>query len=229
MFRLHVVLDNSRTWVDYAPAWVTAVAALVTVFVAILIARNQNKLQETLAKKQTDLQEAQLKKDLFDRRFIVFTDTLDFIGMVIRNDGDIVLEGPEYRHFLETTQKAGMLFGADVRSYLKGVTETTTNLYVSARGRGRAIQSFRLVQIENCNLASVRVLFSPVGRFMNEDSASLSVKDDGAAASRRKRILSNRRAKDRWRITDLLIPSGRKVARRRRNAITGHHGERGGN
>jgi hypothetical protein len=141
MFRLHVVLDDAKSWIDYAPAWVTAAAALVTVFVAILIARNQNKLQETLAKRQTDLQEAQLKKDLFDRRFTIFTDTLDFIGMVLRNNGEFVLEGPEYRHFLETTQKAGMLFGADVRSYLKSVIETAKDLYVSARGRASAIQS----------------------------------------------------------------------------------------
>jgi len=75
MFPFHVVLDQPRTWLDYLPC-VTALAALTTVVVAICIARNQSEMQKEQVKLQTmqlDLQARELKKDLFDRRFAVFT------------------------------------------------------------------------------------------------------------------------------------------------------------
>jgi len=88
ILQLHVVLDQPKGWLDYITALsalgtvVAAVAALIAVNVTRSIARNQNKLQEALANKQFDIQksqqellERQLRKDLFDRRFAVFTDT----------------------------------------------------------------------------------------------------------------------------------------------------------
>ena len=141
MLQIHVLLDEAKSWIDYVPPLVTALAALGTVVVAVRISNNQNSLQRILAERQLDMQERQLKKDLFDRRFTIFTETLDFIGLVLRNDGDIVLEGEEYRHFRQTMLKAGMLFGADVRNYLKGLDETARELYVSAKGRVQAVAS----------------------------------------------------------------------------------------
>jgi hypothetical protein len=144
MLQLHVSVDQAKDWLDYVAPVATAfgaLAAIGTVAVALRISNNQNRLQTMLADRQLDMQERQLKKDLFDRRFAIFTDTLEFIGLVLRNDGNIVLEGQEYRHFREAMQKAGMLFGTDVRNYLNGLDKTARDLYVSAQGRGQAVQS----------------------------------------------------------------------------------------
>ncbi len=146
MLQLHVVLDQSKNWLDYVPSWVTAVAALLTVFVAVLIARNQSKIQKKLAEKQIEIQksqmeqqERQLKKDLFDRRFAVFDGVLDFISYVLREDGNIRLVGPgEYKRFCDRREMAKMLFGDDVNKYLADVDEVARNLYVSAKGRDKA-------------------------------------------------------------------------------------------
>ena len=88
MFQLHVIVDGAKNWLDYSPPWITSGAALITVIVAVVIARNQNRLQKTLAEKQIELQrsqldqqERQLKKDLFDRRFAVYLGVRDFIGL----------------------------------------------------------------------------------------------------------------------------------------------------
>jgi hypothetical protein len=49
------------------------------------------------------------------------------------------LQGAEYRAFVETAQKARVLFGADVRDYLNEVNETAKDLYVAADDRDRAL------------------------------------------------------------------------------------------
>lgn len=140
MFQLHVVLDQGKNWLDYVPPCITAVAALSTVLVALRIARNQNKLQTDLAKMQLAQQERQLKKDLFDRRFAVFVNVLDFVSYVLQENGKIQLAGPgKYRDFWESMEKAEMLFGADVNEYLADVDKTARAFYVSAQGLDKAI------------------------------------------------------------------------------------------
>ena len=147
MFQLHVVLDQPRIWLDFVPPWVTAVAALTTVVVAVVIARNQNRLQKAMADKQVEIQNMQLeqqsrqlKKDLFDRRFAVFTEVLEFISYVLRENGKVQLTGPgQYRQFWESMERAEMLFGVDVNQYLADVDQTARAFYVSAQGRDKAI------------------------------------------------------------------------------------------
>ena len=149
MFQFHIVLDQPKEWLDYVTPLGTllaAAAAIITVIVARGIAHNQNKLQETLAARQLDLQKAQLeqqerqlKKDLFDRRFTVFTDTGEFISFVLRQNGNISLNSGEYTQFWQTSEKAEMLFGADIREYLEDVQKTAGEFYVTAQGREKAV------------------------------------------------------------------------------------------
>jgi hypothetical protein len=166
MFQFHVVLDQGRNWLDYVAPLGTVLAAAAatgTVFVALRIANNQNRLQKTLMDRQHDLQERELKKDLFDRRFLIFTDSLEFTGFVLRNNGDIVLEGAEYRHFREAMQKAGMLFGGDVGSYLNDLDKTVRDLYVSAKGRSRAVAGGDVAAIDqHGELLSHLIKLAPV-------------------------------------------------------------------
>ncbi len=102
-------------WISALPSLIAAVAAAITVFVALRIAENQNKLQTALADKQIEIQARQLKKDLFDRRFAVFIEAAEFIGYVLQENGKIELVGPgKYRRFRESMEVAQMLFGEDV-------------------------------------------------------------------------------------------------------------------
>jgi hypothetical protein len=137
MLQLHVVLDQPKNWLEYAPQCVTAFAAAITVFVAIFIARNQGRLQKALAEMQLEQQARQLKWNLFDRRFAVFAGVLEFISYVVQKNGVIELAGPgQYREFRECMETAEMLFGNDVIKYLEDVDETAREFYVSARRRG---------------------------------------------------------------------------------------------
>lgn len=137
---LHVVLDNSKDWLDYVPSLITAVASLTAVIVAFVIAHNQNRLQATLASRQDDLQERQLKKDLFDRRFAVFNEALAFISYVLRENGKIELTGPgPYRRFRESMDAAEMLFGPHVNDYLSKVDQTAREFWASAHALECAI------------------------------------------------------------------------------------------
>jgi hypothetical protein len=151
MFQVHVILDQPKYWLDYVTPLGTvlaSVAALLAMLVARRIARNQDALQKELANRQIDLQKEQLeeqkrqlKKDLFDRRFAVFADTGDFIGYVLRENGNICLTGTEYRQFRQAMAKAEVLFGAQVREYLEDVHKTAGDFYVSAKGLDRAAQA----------------------------------------------------------------------------------------
>jgi hypothetical protein len=142
------VVDQQNNWFDHLPQWITAVASLIAVLVAFLIAKNQNRLQKTLAdsqreiqieqialqKMQLEQQAQQLKKDLLDRRFEVFTAVDCFITYVIRSNGKIELVGPgEYRQWREIMERAQMLFGEEVYKYLGTVDKTARDLYVVVR------------------------------------------------------------------------------------------------
>ncbi len=133
MFQLHIVLDQGGL-LDYVvplAAALTATAAIWTVIVARTIARNQNNLQTTLAGRQEQLQERQLRKDLYDRRFKVFTDTGDFIRPVLSSPTAFCPQSDEYRRFEETMQHATFLFGTEVRAYLEDVRGTTVGVWAS--------------------------------------------------------------------------------------------------
>lgn len=150
--QLHVVLDQPKGWIDYVMAALGALGALGTVVAAAAalkavnvtrsIAGKQSKLQETLANKQFDLQKAQqellerqLRKDLYDRRFTVFTDTGQFMRPVLSSPNGFTPEADEYRRFGETVQNAEMLFGPEVCKYLEDVDRTAVGRWASNQRR----------------------------------------------------------------------------------------------
>jgi hypothetical protein len=101
------------------------------VVVTLRIARNQIASQETLASRQREQLERDLKKDLFDRRFRIFTDTAEFMRPILSSPSAFTPQSDEHRRFQETMQTAGMLFGADVREYLEDVEATAVGLSAS--------------------------------------------------------------------------------------------------
>jgi hypothetical protein len=164
MFPFHVFVDEAKSWLDYAPAWVTAVAALGTVIVALRIAHNQNRLQKTLAERQLEIQSEQIKlakmqldqqahqltKDLFDRRFAIFTAVEDFITWVIRSDGDIEFFGPgEYRNWREAVEKAQMLFGEEVIDYMEVADKAARDLYVVVKKMAKNSADMQAIDDQN--------------------------------------------------------------------------------
>ena len=81
-----------------------------------------------MATRQNDLQARQLRKDLFDRRFAVYSGTREFLNFVQQRDGEKVIHGPEYYQWRETLEKAEMLFGPEVLAYLREVDEAARNM-----------------------------------------------------------------------------------------------------
>lgn len=131
MFQFYVVLDQPKNWHEYVPPWVTAVAAVLAVVGAIVIACKQNSLQKTLAKMQLEQSERQRKMGLFFLRRKVFTDTREFMEPIQRTASAFAPESDEYMKFFKTVQNAEMLFGPEVRKYLKDVNKTTMDLWGS--------------------------------------------------------------------------------------------------
>jgi hypothetical protein len=109
-----------------APIIVSIIAIGISLWVAI---------------EQLKIQKRQLKKDLFDRRFVVYTDTRDFLNYVGQMDGRIILQGPEYHHFLESVEKAEMLFPATVHQYLKEIVMQAGELYAYRFKEAKAIST----------------------------------------------------------------------------------------
>jgi hypothetical protein len=142
----HFVLDGPKDWL---PPWISAVASLLAVIAASVIAWSQSKLQRMLAERQNSLQQTQLgqqarqlKQDLFDRRFAVLSETIDFLSHVLRENGKIETVGPgPYRQFRDAMVKAEMLFGSDVNEYLSLVNRTVLELASAVKWLDDAIRS----------------------------------------------------------------------------------------
>ena len=99
--------------------------------VAALAALKAVGATRDIAQKQLDLQERQLRKDLYDRRFAVYRQTAEFLRPILGSPSSFRVESDESRKFAEAVQDAGMLFGADVCRYLKDVNTTAVDLWAS--------------------------------------------------------------------------------------------------
>ena len=108
-----------KNWVDMFAAFAPIVVSILAIGISIWVATRQN-----------DLQARQLRKDLFDRRFAVYTGTREFLNFVQQRDGEKLLQGPEYGQWAETIERAEMLFGPEVLVYLREVDMAARNLYV---------------------------------------------------------------------------------------------------
>ena len=124
----HVIVDQPRGWLDYISAIGAfgTVLAAVAALVAVIVTRG-------VAKRQLDLQERGLRKDLFDRRYAVFLDTGEFLRPLLSSPSIFSAESDEYRRFGETAQKAEMLFGkcSEVCKYLAEINKTAASLSYS--------------------------------------------------------------------------------------------------
>lgn len=104
-------------------------ASLILSIVGVFVSFVAICISLWIANQQRELQERQLRKDLFDRRFDIYTKTREFMAYVAREDGKITLTGPEYREFQETMERAEMLCEA-AHAYLAEVDKAVQDLYV---------------------------------------------------------------------------------------------------
>lgn len=96
-------------WSEFSwEAFATLATGLAAVAGATWVARGQMKIQ----KKQTEIQAATLRSDLFDRRFEVYTATAEFLVAMIR--GSRTLPPAETEKFLEAASKSRFLFQPEV-------------------------------------------------------------------------------------------------------------------
>jgi hypothetical protein len=111
----------ARGWVDVAAMVAQLATPLLAIAIAIWVAVRQNEIQER-----------QLRKDLFDRRFVVYRDTREFMAYVMGTNGHFSLQGTEYRRFMDAVENAEMLFRTDVHDYLLEIKKTADDLSVYA-------------------------------------------------------------------------------------------------
>jgi hypothetical protein len=120
----------SKTWIDWLVAFAPVIVSSVAIVISIWVATRQN-----------DLQARQLRKDLFDRRFTLYTDTREFLNFVGQTDGENIIHTPEYQHFLEVIEKAEMMFGPGVLAYLNEINKTVSDFYVYKAQEQRLIEA----------------------------------------------------------------------------------------
>lgn len=117
---------ESGLWVAWKPLMdysMQLVPSLLAPLVAVWIAL-------TVTRRIADLQ---LKKDLYDRRLMVFEATGEFMKPILWSPSDFTLGGDEHRKFWEVMQSAEMLFGrgGEVNKYLEEINRTATSLCAS--------------------------------------------------------------------------------------------------
>jgi hypothetical protein len=119
-----------KTWIDWLAAFAPVIVSGVAIIISIWVATRQN-----------DLQARQLRKDLFDRRFTLYTDAREFLNFVGQTDGENIIHTPTYQHFLEVIEKSEMMFGPEVFAYLKEISKSVSDFCVYKAQEQRIIES----------------------------------------------------------------------------------------
>jgi hypothetical protein len=112
-FNLYAVQQAQKSWVDFAPILVSILALAISLWIAI---------------RQIQIQRWQLNKDLFDRRFSVYTETRAFLTYANGLGQSFTIHCPQYDHFRETKEKAEMLLPAEVYDYLVEIDKAASDL-----------------------------------------------------------------------------------------------------
>jgi predicted naringenin-chalcone synthase len=137
-----------KSWTD----WLVPAASMLVSIVAVSISL-------WVANRQRELQERQLRKDLFDRRFDIYTKTRDFMTYTMRNDGMIVLTGPEYREFQDTMEKAEMLC-EKAHPYLVEINKAALELFEYKQKEPESVSTGDVDAIQQGGRLRVRLFVS---------------------------------------------------------------------
>lgn len=100
------------------PPIASAVAAMTALGISVWVALSQRRIQER-----------QLQKDLFDKRYIVYLAVEEFLMYVLREDGSIDLLSDDVQKYRRAVEKADFLFDADVTDYMSHVQKVAFELY----------------------------------------------------------------------------------------------------
>jgi len=136
-------VDNFYYYAQPQKSWTDLLAPAASLLVSVIAV----SISLWVANRQRELQERQLRKDLFERRFEIYTKTNDFLVYTMRNDGMIVLTGPEYRDFQDTMEKAEMLC-EQAHPYLVEIAEAAKELYVYKQKESEVIRTGDVKAIE---------------------------------------------------------------------------------
>lgn len=107
-------------WIDKLSPVFSSLAAVIGIVIAIWVAKRQNRLLEQ-----------QLKQDLFDKRFAVYSAISSLAKTVDDRKGRIELR--DLGTYLDASREAQFLFGADVMQYLREFTALVFALYESVQ------------------------------------------------------------------------------------------------
>jgi hypothetical protein len=135
-----------KTWIDWLAAFAPVIVSSVAIIISIWVATRQN-----------DLQARQLRKELFDRRFAVYTEVREFLMVVFQVNGHDAIHSPAYQRFLEAAEKAEMLFGAEVIAYLKDISTTVGKAYVYAAEEERIVAAGAVKRIQEGSDIMIRL------------------------------------------------------------------------
>jgi hypothetical protein len=95
--------QQSGLWRDIIVPVTSLLVSVTAIFISLLVARRQHQIQEQ-----------QLKKDLFDRRYKVYTGTREFANYVRSGPDAMEMTHPHFGLFVDLIERAEMLFGSAV-------------------------------------------------------------------------------------------------------------------
>jgi hypothetical protein len=133
----YFIAHQPKTCVDLATAIAPILTSVIAVAISLWVAITQNRLKHR-----------DLKKDLFDRRFTVYTAAREYMTFVLAKAGVGVIHGEEAVRFDEAREKAEMLLGPEVRAYLLDIRQTAGKLYVYATETAKQTEPERIKENE---------------------------------------------------------------------------------
>lgn len=124
---IHIVMDHSFGWNDYVTMYAPTLASISAAGLAAWVAIR-------LGKMQASIERSKIRKDLFEKRFEVFSQTQDFIDFVIaQGDGLHLLGAPQLANLKKSIRLADMLFGPKVSQYMTEVMKTALDYSASCK------------------------------------------------------------------------------------------------
>jgi hypothetical protein len=134
---INITIQQPKTWVDLATAISPNATSVTALAISLWVAITQNRLKRR-----------EIKKDQFDRRFVVYIAAGQYLTFVLSRAGVGVIHGEEMVRFDEARERAEMLFGPEVRTYLADIRDIAGKLYVYATETTRQADPERIANNE---------------------------------------------------------------------------------
>jgi hypothetical protein len=159
-----------ETTVSIIRNWVGVLAPVASVFAAV----TAMGVALWVAKLQREIQERQLRRNLFDKRYAILLLVQEFLAHVLKMDGAVDLQGDECRRFWNAMAQAEFLFDSDVNSYMNEIKQTVLSLHTKHAQRNHWVAMREQDKAEPVMADILKILAELSGSFLEKPIQKLA-------------------------------------------------------